>query len=148
MRHHLLTISLNFSAFLLLLTLVAAPIYFAKNITQIAGVKSESPYLLVSQIEKFPGMTFSQTNNTYTVSFTKQAPKQAYLSILVINNPTKEAKTYKIHTTDDSDTLFFGEDINRPETQITLTTQTSAPISILSKSNSFRENVSFNISLL
>lgn len=145
MKHHLLTITLNFSAAALLLVLIATPIYFAKNFTQVAGVKSESQYLLVSQTEKFPGMTFSQLQNTYTIYFTKQAPSQAYLSIIILNNPTNNTKTYTINNQSTENKLFFGEDLNNQQTKINIPAQASTPISLLSQSPTDAQSVTFQI---
>lgn len=145
MKHHLLTISLNFSAVVLLLALVIAPIYFAKNFTQIAGVKTESQYLLISQVEKFPGMTFSQSGDMYTITFTKLAPAQAYLSVLIINNPTNESKTYTIKSNNSQNTLFFGEDLKNQMHKINIPAQSSVPISLLSTSITNSQSATFQI---
>jgi hypothetical protein len=145
MKHRLLTIALNFSAAALLLILITTPIYFAKNITQVAGVKSESQYLLVSQTEKFPGMTFGQLGNTYTITFTKQSPSQAFLSILIINNPTNETKTYSIKNQAAERKLFFGENLNNQQIKINVPPQSSTPISLLSQSDVDTQSVTFQI---
>ncbi len=145
MKHHFLTIGLNFSAVVLLLALIMAPIYFAKNFAQVAGVKSQSNYLLVSQIDKFPGMTFSQSGQNYTINFTKQATSQAYLAILIINNPTNVAKTYTIKSNNSKNTLFFGEDLKNQQTKINIPAQSSAPISLLSQSPQDTKSTTFQI---
>lgn len=145
LKQNVKNVVLNFSAVLLLICLIAAPIYFAKNITQIAGVRTESNYLLISQVEKFPQMTFTQTQNSYSVSFTKQAEEQAYLSVFIINNPTEKTKVYKINNNSSSNTVFFGDNINSQETEITLPAQTSAPVSLFSESTSLKESAAFSI---
>ncbi len=145
MKRILLTTSLNFLAILLLITLIAAPIYFAQNINKIAGVKTESSYLLISQTEKFPGMTFSQSDNAYTVGFTKQAQKQAYLSVLIINNPTAQTKSYIIQNRSTTSEAFFGENINDPQRSVTLPAQSSLPISIIARNALQQEEISFKI---
>jgi len=131
-RHFSVAIS-NSLAVLLLLALVVTPFYFAKNFTQVAGVKSESAYLLVSQAGKFPGMTFTEADNSYSISFSKQAPSQAYLRVLILNNPSKESKTYTINNASVDNTLFFGEDLKNPVTKISMPAQTSVPISLISR---------------
>lgn len=145
MKHHLLKISLNFSAILLLLVLIITPIYFAKNFAQVSGVKSQSNYLLVSQIDKFPGMTFTQTDQNYTINFTKQATSQAYLALFIINNPTNDAKTYTIKSNNANNTLFFGEDLNNRQTKINIPAQSSTPISLLSQSPRDTQSATFEI---
>ena len=49
---------LNFSAVLLLSALIVGPLLIAKNMAKVAGVKSESKFLVVSQIQKFPNLKF------------------------------------------------------------------------------------------
>lgn len=145
MKKHLLAIGLNFSAVLVLAALIIAPLYFAKNLTQVAGVKSESPYLLVSQIEKFPGMKLAQTQNIYTVSFIKQSQSQAYLSILIINNPTNEPKIYTVQNQQTENKFFFGDDLNNLQLKINIPPQTSVPVSLISQSSQDAQTASFQI---
>ncbi|MEK7581432.1 MAG: hypothetical protein AAB512_04055 [Patescibacteria group bacterium] len=145
MKHHLATIVYNLLAVFFLVSLIAAPIYFAKNFAQVAGVKSESPYLLVSQTEKFPSMTFSQSQNTYTITLTKQVPSQAYLSIIIVNNPTSETKTYTIKNQSTENKLFFGENLNNQLIKINIPSQSSTPISLLSQSATDAQSVTFQI---
>src|SRR3989338_9179561 len=99
-KNHLLIVALNFSAVVLLVALIATPIYFARNFAKVAGVKSESKYLIVSQIEKFPNMTFSQNGDNYQISFNKLGPSQAFLVILIVNNPTNSTQTYRLDSTE------------------------------------------------
>jgi hypothetical protein len=146
MKHNLLKVTLNFSAVVLLLALIITPIYFATNFAQVSGVKSQSNYLLVSQIDKFPGMTFSQSGQNYTINFTKQATSQAYLALFIINNPTNGAKTYKIMSNNSKNTLFFGEDLKNQLNKINIPAQSSAPISLLSESPSDVQTVTFQMS--
>ncbi len=145
MKKYLVKIVTNTLAVFLLLVLIAAPIYFAKNFAQVAGIKSQSNYLLVSQIDKFPGMTLSQSGQNYTINFTKQATSQAYLAIFIINNPTNNAKTYTIVTNNAKNTLFFGEDLNNLQNKINIPAQSSAPISLLSQSPQNSQSVTFQI---
>lgn len=132
MRHHLALLVANSLAVFVLLALFASPLYFARNFAKIAGVKSESAYLLISQVEKFPGMGFGQLDNNYSLTFTKNSPSQAYLSILIINNPTGENKTYTIKSASTANKLFFGEDLGSLNTKISVPSQTSVPISLFS----------------
>lgn len=132
MKNHALKITINFVAVLFLLTLIATPFYFARNFSQVSGVRSQTPYLVVSQIEKFPGMHLSQTGDRYEISFERQNPSQAYLSVLVINNPSTEARTYSLQASTGSTKVFFGEDLNNPITKVTVPPGSSVPVSLLS----------------
>ncbi len=145
MPKHFLNISLNFLAVVLLITLIAAPFYFAKNFSQVAGVKSQSPYLVVPQVDKFPSMTLTQNGNNFQITFTKQNPSQAYLSVLIINNPTNQPKTYELQATKGSQTVFFGESLESPLTKINVPAQASVPISILSSASTSTQTVEFAI---
>lgn len=130
---------LNFLAVVLLISLIATPFFFAKNFSKIAGVKSESQFLVVSQVEKFPGMEFSQEANSYRISFKKQGPSQAYLGVLVINNPTDKTQTYSLDTLGETK-VFFGEDLNNLTTQMSVPSSVSVPISLLSTGESPAES--------
>jgi uncharacterized membrane protein len=55
-----LKITTNFLAVILLISLIATPFLFARNFAKVAGVKSESKFLVISRVEEFPSMTFSQ----------------------------------------------------------------------------------------
>jgi len=123
---------LNFLAVVLLIGLSATPFYFARNFAKVAGVKSSSPYLLVSQIEKFPNITFSQSSDAYRISLTKQGPSQAFLGVLIINNPTDRTQTYSLEVTSGQNSLFFGEDPNNLLTSIMAPSLTSVPVSLYS----------------
>src|SRR4030065_95805 len=94
-------IFLNFSAILLLSALIVGPLLIAKNMAKVAGVKSESKFLVVSQIEKFPNLNLTQRENAYSISFTKQGSSQAYIGVLIVNNPTDATQTYSIERISD-----------------------------------------------
>ncbi len=144
-RSFLKNVFLNFTAILLLGALIATPIYFVKNFAKVAGVKNESAYLLISQVEKFPQMKLSQIGNVYTLSLTKQASKQAYQSVFILNNPTNETKTYQILNQSELNIAFFGENITKTQTKIVLPAKTSASISILSNNNELDTSLSFSL---
>lgn len=145
MKRKILTILANSVAVFLLAALIIAPIYFANNFSQVAGVKTESQYLIISQTDKFSGMTFNQSGGIYTITFTKQAPSQAYLSIIIINNPTNDTKTYTIKNQPTDNKLFFGEDLKNQQTKINIPAQSSVPISLLSKSDLGSQSATFQI---
>ena len=146
-KNHLLIIALNFSAVVLLISLIATPIYFARNFAKVAGVKSESKYLIVSQIEKFPNMTFSQNGDNYQISFNKLGPSQAFLGILIVNNPTNSTKTYRLDSTG-SAKLFFGEDLKNQQSQISVPASASVPVSLYSESADLSQTIEFTIRII
>ena len=144
MNHKMfLKFTLNFLAVILLIVLIAAPFYFANNFSQVAGVKSSNEYLVVSQVERFPQMKLTQSGNNYQVTFTKQNPVQAYLSVLIINNPTNETKTYTLETPSDSAAVFFGNDLDNPVAEIQVPPFASIPVSIMSSSELLTQTVEF-----
>lgn len=129
-------IVLNFLAIVLLASLIATPIYFAKNFAKVSGVKSESSYLIASQIEKFPNLSLTQEAEKYSITYSKLGPSQAFLGILILNNPTKETQTYWIEKIAGVGTIFFGQNLDNQLTQISLPTQTSIPVSLYSDEES------------
>lgn len=143
-----LKITLNVFAVVLLFGLLATPIYFAGSLGKVAGIKSESKYLLASQIENFPNLTVSQQAKNYKITLTKFAPNQAYLGIFILNNPTQQTQTYKIEKLNGEPTVFFAEDINDEKTSISLPAATSTTISLISKEGSTStQTVEFKISV-
>lgn len=130
-------IILNFFAVIILVALIALPFYIARNVSKVAGIKSETPFLVVSQVEKFPGMFLGQEGNRYEISFNRQFSSQAYLSVLIINNPTGETKTYSLKTASGQTKIFFGEDYQNLIVQIDVPAGASVPISILSEGDPF-----------
>jgi|SRR3989344_5321905 len=140
MKHHFAKITLNFLAVVLLIGLIATPFYFARNFARVAGVKSQSQFLVVSQVEKFPEMILSQEADRYQITFTKLGPSQAYLGVLIINNPTNQTQTYDLKVTSGSAQVFFGEDLNNQLTQISTPSQASVPVSLFSGQDVWSEN--------
>ena len=139
-ENKLLKITLNFLAVVLLIGLIATPFFFAKNFARVAGVKSQSQFLVVSQVEKFPEMILSQEADRYQITFTKLGPSQAYLGVLIINNPTNQTQTYDLKVTSGSAQVFFGEDLNNQLTQISTPSQASVPVSLFSGQDVWSEN--------
>lgn len=140
----------NFVAVVLLTSLIAIPIYFAQNFARVAGVKSQSKYLIVSQIDKFPNLSLSQAGEKYIVSYTKLGPSQAFLGILILNNPTDKTQTYRIEKISGKGSVFFGENIDDLKTELTLPSQTSTTISLVSSEEAIGESltVEFTVSTL
>src|SRR4030042_5929309 len=147
MNHHLLKISLNFLVVVLLISLIATPFFFAKDLAKVAGVKSASKYLVVSQIEKFPNLTLSQNGDRYEISFTKQGPSQLFQDVLILNNPTNTTQTYSFQVISGQAQLFFGEDLQNQTTQISVPSLSSVPISLFSNdgTTSVSQTVVFTI---
>ncbi len=145
--NHLLKVGSNFFASVLLISLLSAPVFFASHFVKVAGVKTESKYLLVSQAEKFPNLTFSQNQDHYQVAFDKLGPSQAYLGIAIVNNPTDKSQTYELKVASGSAKLFFGEDLKNQLTKISLPSQVSVPVSLFSdqESSESSQTVEFKI---
>src|SRR3972149_1688188 len=139
---------LNFSAVLLLAALVVGPLLIVRNMAKVAGVKSESKFLVVSQIEKFPNLALTQRENTYSISFTKVGSEQAFLGILIVNNPAETTQTYSIERISGESQPFFGEDLGSQLTEISVPSTASVPISLFSGSEASTDSqtVEFSIS--
>src|SRR4030067_3474818 len=132
MHKFALMMFVNISSVLLLVALIVGPLLIAKNMAKVAGVKSESKFLVVSQIEKFPNLNLTQRENAYSISFTKQGSSQAYIGVLIVNNPTDATQTYSIERISDEAQPFFGEDLGNQLTKISVPSQAYAPISLFS----------------
>ena len=130
----------NISSVLLLVALIVGPLLIAKNMAKVAGVKSESKYLIVSQIERFPNLSLVQKENTYSISFAKQGPSQAYIGVLIVNNPTETTQTYSIGRISGDAQPFFGENPDDQSTKVTVPSQASVPLSLFSDARSESEN--------
>lgn len=145
MKNLISIITVNFLTITVLLALFAAPMYFAHNFAQVAGVKTESAYLLVSQIAKFPNLKYEQVGDSHKVLISKQADSQAFLSVFIINNPTKTNKTYSINMSEGGSKVFFGEDLKNQQNNITAPAGSSIPISIISNGILNSDSVEFTI---
>ena len=139
MHKFVLMMFVNISSALLLVVLIVGPLLIAKNMAKVAGVKSESKFLVVSQIEKFPNLNLTQRDDAYSISYTKQGPSQAYLGILVINNPTDKTQTYSLNEVFGQAQVFFGEDLGNQPTKIPVPPSASVPISLFSDAGSETE---------
>ena len=140
-----LKITLNFLAVVLLISLIATPFLFARNFAKVAGVKSESRFLVVSQVEKFPGMEFSQEADHYQISFTNLGSSQAFLGVLIVNNPTEKAQYYSLEVTLGQASVFFGEDLDNQVSAISIPSSASVPISLYSGDTTEVQSVEFTI---
>lgn len=147
MTNHLIKIVLNSIAVLALIATIALPLVFAKNFTKVAGVKTEAQFLIISQVDKFPDMILSQTDNDFSIKFNKSATKQAFLSVFIINNPTEQTKKYQIDTKSGNGAVFFGENLKNMQETVTLPPNSSSAISVYSDSNLQNETSSFSISI-
>ena len=147
MHKFALMMFVNISSVLLLVALIVGPLLIAKNMAKVAGVKSESRYLVVSQIEKFPNFALTQRDDTYSISYSKQGPSQAYIGVLIVNNPTETTQTYTIERISGEAQPFFGEDLGGQLTEISVPSTASVPISLFSdaQSESGTQTVDFKI---
>ncbi len=136
---HFLVVSTNFLATLVLITLIAGPFYFAKNfakVDMVAGAKTQVPYTITSQTDKFPNMTTNQNGNITKISFTKIGPTQAFLGVLILSNPQNQARNYNLEVISGKAKLFFGQDLENQITQVPLGAKAPVPISLFSGSES------------
>jgi len=147
MKSNFLAITLNFFAVSLLVSLLGAPLYFASQFTKVAGVKTEASYIASSQVDKFPQMKLEQEGDNYKIYFTKQARSQAYLSMLIITNPTREARSYTIIQSSAANSAFFGEDVNNLQAGVKIPPSTSVPISLVSTSDGESQTIEFTIAV-
>lgn len=140
-------IVLNFLAIVLLAGLIATPIYFAKNFAKVSGVKSQSSYLIASQIDKFSNLSLAQVGEKYKISYSKLGSSQAFLGILILHNPTEETQTYGIAKLSGQGTVFFGQNLDDQKTQISAPSLTSVPISLYSgeESTTSTQTVEFTV---
>lgn len=146
-KHFIRAIS-NFITVIILLLLLAAPFYFAGSITKpanIAGAKIQEPYIIVSQIDKFPNLGLSQKGNSYQITFNKIAGAQAFTGVMLITNTTGRTQNYEIVKSFGDAAIFFGEDIRNIITQITVPSGISIPISLFSQSGPQNQSVEFTI---
>lgn len=130
MKNNLFNIIANFFAVVILVALIATPIYFAKNFAQVAGVKTQSQYLLVSQVEKFPNLKLNQEQENYSVTWNKTDSNSAFIGIFILNNPTNTSLSYRIVTQNGSAQVFFGEDLENKLNEVLLPPSMSVPVSI------------------
>ena len=130
---------LNFCAVILLSVLIVGPLLIAKNMAKVAGVRSESRYLVVSQIEKFPNLALTQRENAYSISYTKQGSSQVYLGVLIINNPTGTTQAYSIGRISGDAQPFFGENPDDQLTKVMVPASASIALSLFSDAGSETE---------
>lgn len=140
MKYLFVQTTLNLFAVLLLTFLISGPLLIAKNMAKVAGVKSESKFLVVSQVEKFPNLSLTQRENTYSISFTKVGSEQAFLGVLIVNNPTDTVQTYSLNEVTGQAQAFFGDDLGNQLTKISVPPATSVPISLFSDAESETES--------
>lgn len=139
---HVFYSAANLLTFLFLVMLIGIPFYFAKNTSKVAGVKSESHYLLISQLENFPNITAEQVGKKYTLAINKLSSPTLFTEIFIINNPTSTYKTYEISS---SENVFFGTSQSSIKKNIVVAPNTSVPISVLEPSSAKHATISFEI---
>lgn len=147
---HIIFVASNLVAVLVLMALLAAPFYFAGNVTKLSGVagqKTTAKFFVVSQISRFPDLTLEEHNDSYKITFKKIAKSQAFTGLMLITNPTGTTQKYTVEKKTGSATVFFGDDINSLITEISLPSSASVPISILSQGQDTNpQSVEFAIS--
>lgn len=147
---HVYLAFLNLLAVFALLLLLGTPFYLASTISKpasVAGAKSQRPYVIISQVDKFPNIKLLQEENSYKITFSKIAPSQAFTSLLLITNPTNRAQNYKIVKTAGDAEIFLGVDLENRQTSITAPSSVSIPISVYSakESSASSQTVEFHI---
>ena len=147
---HVYLVFINLIAVFVLLLLLGTPFYFASTISKpasIAGAKSQRPYMIISQVDKFPNVKLSQQEDNYKITFEKIAPSQAFTSLLLITNPTNRSQNYSIIKTGGDAEIFFGEDLENRQTSVLAPSSVSIPISIYSakESSASSQTVDFQI---
>ena len=144
MKHYLTAIA-NFLAVLVLLGIFASPFFIARNLTKVAGIKSTAPYLITSQIEKFPNVSFSQTGQVYSIAYSKLSQNQEFQELLILTNPASHAQKYQISKLSGTADVFLGTDSKAGVTHITLPAGSSVPVSLFSPSLDQIYSVEFTI---
>jgi len=147
---HVYLVFINLIAVFVLLLLLGTPFYFASTISKpasIAGAKSQRPYMIISQVDKFPNVKLSQQEDNYKITFSKIAPSQAFTSLLLITNPTNRTQSYKIVKTAGDAEVFFGENLKNRQTSVLAPSSVSIPISVYSakESSASSQTVDFQI---
>lgn len=142
---HLFASFVNLTAVIVLVVIIATPFYFARNMTKVAGIKSSVPYLITSQIEKFPNVSLTQQGQIYQISYTKLSPSQEFQELLILTNPTSSTQTYRILTISGQSRVFFGKVAENRAAQISLPAGSSAPISLFSDSQDQTFSAAFQI---
>lgn len=143
-RHISLALA-NFAATMFLLTLIAAPFFFAHNMVKVAGIKTAANSLVSSQIDRFNNLTLTQQGKNYQITYTKTAPDQVFQGILILTNPTAQTRVYTITKLSGDASVFFGEDWGNSQIQITLPSGASTPVSLYSSSLDQGATVEFSI---
>ena len=139
MHKFALMMFVNISSVLLLVALIVGPLLIARNMAKVAGVKSESRFLVVSQVEKFPNLSMGQTGDKYSISFTKQGQSQVFIGVLIVNNPTGTTQAYSIGRISGDAQPFFGENPDDQLTKVTVPASASIALSLFSDAGSETE---------
>lgn len=142
---HLVAYIANFAAIILLLVIITLPFYFARHMSKVAGIKSTVPYLITSQIEKFPNVSLTQQGQIYQISYTKLSPSQEFQELLILTNPTSSTQTYRILNISGRSRVFFGKVVKNQTAQISLPSGSSVPISLFSDSQDQTFSAAFQI---
>lgn len=120
----------NFTGIVILIVIIALPFLVANRIVKVAGLKTSVSYLISSQIQYFPNVSFSQEGQIYNLTYSKIAPSQFFKSLLILTNPTGSTQNYTLVTLNGQGQLFFGEDLDNQIIKIALPSGASTPISL------------------
>lgn len=142
---HLFASLVNFAAVIVLLVIIATPFYFAGNMAKVAGIKSTAPYLITSQIEKFPNVSLTQQGQMYQISYTKLSQVQEFQELLILTNPTTSTQNYRVLTISGESRVYFGKVAENQAAQISLPAASSVPISLFSDSQDQTFSAAFQI---
>lgn len=142
------SVLVNFTGTLVLIGLLALPFYFSSQVikhSNVAGARNTSHYILISQIDKFPGLELSQQANDYKITLSKISASQAFIAVALVSNPTDKAQNYELLSNSEGSKVFFGEDLNNLQTIISAPSSASIPISILASGAQDVQTVEFTI---
>lgn len=139
----LLFITANFLAVVVLAALFAGPFYFAKNFTKVAGIKTVTPYIITFQGENFPNLHFTESGGKYRITFSKIGPSQAFLKVLLLENPSNQGRLFTLQVFSGDAKVFFGDKIDDQKTKVYLKPQSTTPISLLSQTQN--QTVEFGV---
>lgn len=140
-----LIIIANFLAVVVLAALFSGPFYFASNFTKVAGIKTVTPYKITFQTDQFPNLHFVDTGSKYQIAFSKIGPSQAFLKVLLLENPSNQSRLYTLQVSAGDAKVFFGDKIEDQKTRVYLKPQDAAPISLISETEN--QTVEFRINL-
>lgn len=137
----------NLLAVVNLILIIALPFFLANRMVKVAGIKTAIPYLISSQIQRFPNLTFSQEGQTYSLIYSQFAPSQTYQSVLILTNTAAGTQNFSLVSVSGQGQVFFGEDPKIKVKQIALPSGASTPISLFSDEPDYSQNSKLDFSI-